>query len=121
LAFRDERDWGQFHNPKELAISWRFESAELLQLMQWHKGKDLEKVIEEKRGICRMNWRMCYSRFCLLADELKIDLGKAFLEKAGQDGENIRWRNRRECAGSTLNFESKRPELRFNTFPLQHR
>jgi hypothetical protein len=46
VAFRDARDWAQFHNPKELAISLSIESAELLQLMQWHKPPDLQKVIQ---------------------------------------------------------------------------
>ena len=33
--FRDERDWGQFHNPKDLAISFSVEASELLELFQW--------------------------------------------------------------------------------------
>ena len=41
LAFRDDRDWSQFHNPKDLAISISLEAAELLECFQW-SGKDLE-------------------------------------------------------------------------------
>lgn len=41
LAFRDERDWAQFHNPKDLAISISLEAAELLETFQW-SGTDLE-------------------------------------------------------------------------------
>ncbi len=40
-AFRDERDWAQFHNAKDLAISISLESAELLENFQW-SGADLE-------------------------------------------------------------------------------
>ena len=40
LAFRDERDWAQFHNPKDLAISISLEAAELLEVFQW-SGSDL--------------------------------------------------------------------------------
>ena len=40
LAFRDERDWAQFHNPKDLAISVSLEAAELLEVFQW-SGADL--------------------------------------------------------------------------------
>jgi len=87
VAFREERDWGQFHNPKELAISLAIESAELLQLMQWHKGKGLEKVIEEKRGHLQDELADVLFSVLLLADELKIDLGKAFLEKLAKTGE----------------------------------
>lgn len=35
LAFRDERDWAQFHNPKDLAVSVSVEAAELLECFQW--------------------------------------------------------------------------------------
>lgn len=35
LAFREERDWKQFHNPKDLAISISLEAAELLENFQW--------------------------------------------------------------------------------------
>ena len=41
LRFRDERDWAQFHNPKDLAISVSLEAAELLECFQW-SGADLE-------------------------------------------------------------------------------
>lgn len=39
--FRDDRDWSQYHNPKDLAISISLESAELLELFQW-SGSDTE-------------------------------------------------------------------------------
>ncbi len=35
LKFRDDREWKQFHNPKDLAISISLESAELLEVFQW--------------------------------------------------------------------------------------
>ena len=35
LKFRDERNWKQFHNPKDLAISISLEAAELLEVFQW--------------------------------------------------------------------------------------
>ena len=46
LKFRDDRDWKQFHNPKDLAISISLESAELLEVFQW-SGTDLNA--EDKR------------------------------------------------------------------------
>lgn len=45
-AFRDARNWKQFHNPKDLAISISLEAAELLEVFQW-SGKDV--LVEEKR------------------------------------------------------------------------
>ena len=35
LEFRDDRNWKQFHNPKDLAISISLEAAELLEVFQW--------------------------------------------------------------------------------------
>lgn len=52
IAFREERDWLQFHNPKDLAISISLEAAELLEVFQW-SGSDTsiagheDKVREE--------------------------------------------------------------------------
>src|SRR3954467_7990506 len=86
VAFRDERDWAQFHNPKELAISLTVESSELLQLMQWHKGAELEGVIREKHEHLRDELADVLFSVLLLADELKVDLGPAFLEKLAKTG-----------------------------------
>ena len=41
--FRDDRNWMQFHNPKDLAISISLEAAELLEIFQWSAG-DVECV-----------------------------------------------------------------------------
>lgn len=41
IQFRDDREWRQFHTPKDLAISLNLEAAELLELFQW-SGTDLE-------------------------------------------------------------------------------
>ena len=52
LKFRDDRNWKQFHNPKDLAISISLEAAELLEIFQW-SGSDtvceskIDKVKEE--------------------------------------------------------------------------
>ena len=41
IQFRDDREWRQFHTPKDLAISLSLEAAELLEVFQW-SGTDLE-------------------------------------------------------------------------------
>ena len=38
--FRDERDWRQFHNEKDLAISISLEASELLELFQWKTSEE---------------------------------------------------------------------------------
>lgn len=78
LAFREEREWGQFHNPKDLAISISLEASELLESFQW-SGADLEvpdkqgHMIEELADI---------SIYCIyLADALGVDLADAICGK----------------------------------------
>src|SRR3990172_2232383 len=49
-TFRDERDWMQFHDPKNLAVSIVIESAELLEHFQWKDKAQVEKHIAENLG-----------------------------------------------------------------------
>ena len=44
IEFRDARDWGQYHNPKDLAISLSLEAAELLEIFQWKDPGEVEAV-----------------------------------------------------------------------------
>jgi NTP pyrophosphatase (non-canonical NTP hydrolase) len=71
IKFRDERNWKQFHNPKDLAISISLEASELLENFQWKTSdevvqKNLDNVKEELADI--------FIYGLLLADELGIDL-----------------------------------------------
>ena len=78
LAFREERDWMQFHNPKDLAISISLESAELLESFQW-SGVDL--IVPEKREqlISELADVMMYCIY--LADSLDVNLADAVSSK----------------------------------------
>ena len=53
LKFRNERDWEQFHNPKDLALAISIESAELLELFLWKNANEAntEKIKEELADI----------------------------------------------------------------------
>lgn len=46
LKFRDDRNWKQFHNPKDLAISLSLEASELLENFQWKSSKE---AVETKK------------------------------------------------------------------------
>jgi NTP pyrophosphatase (non-canonical NTP hydrolase) len=52
IEFRDARDWAQYHNPKDLAISLSLEAAELLEIFQWKDPQEVEgiKSDPENRG-----------------------------------------------------------------------
>ena len=71
LTFRDERNWKQFHNPKDLAISINLEAAELLELFQW-SGTDTERT--EK--LSQMEEELAdVLIYCIdLADRLDLDI-----------------------------------------------
>lgn len=77
--FRDERDWGQFHTEKDLAISVSVEAAELLELFQWRPASALPDagLVEAARG--EMADVVLY--LILLADKLNVDLLAAAQEK----------------------------------------
>jgi len=44
IEFRDARDWAQYHNPKDLAISRPLEAAELLEIFQWKDPQEVEEI-----------------------------------------------------------------------------
>lgn len=48
IAFRDERDWKQFHDTKNLAVALSIEAAELNELFLWKSVEEAEKVDQQK-------------------------------------------------------------------------
>ncbi len=44
IEFRDKRDWAQYHNPKDLAISISLEASELLEIFQWKDARQVEAL-----------------------------------------------------------------------------
>lgn len=78
LAFRDERDWKQFHNPKDLALSIALEAAELLEVYQW-SGADLEVTAKRERAQEELADVAIYCIY--MADALGIDLASAVSAK----------------------------------------
>ena len=48
LKFTKDRDWTQFHNPKDLAISLSLEASELLELFQWLESEDAVRKNRDK-------------------------------------------------------------------------
>ena len=78
LKFRDDRDWRQFHTPKDLAISLSLEAAELLELFQW-SGTDLE--CPGNRDKLREELADVLSYCTLMADVCGLDLDEIMNEK----------------------------------------
>ena len=83
-AFRDERDWSRFHNPKDLAISISLEAAELLEVFQW-SGADLDCAAKETK--IREELADVLSYAILLADRCGIDMDEILCEKLARNKE----------------------------------
>ena len=82
LKFRDDRDWRQFHTPKDLAISLNLEAAELLELFQW-SGTDLECA--DNRNKLREELADVLSYCILMADVCGLDLDEIMNEKIAKN------------------------------------
>ena len=84
VRFRDERNWKQFHTPKDLALSLCLEAAELLEVFQW-SGTDL--YCEEKKDRIKEELADVVHYCVLLADVCDIDLDSASREKLQRNRE----------------------------------
>lgn len=73
LEFNNERDWGQFHTPENLAKSISIESGELLECFQWDNNYELDNVKDELADI------VMYSM--MLAEKLDLDLSEIIKDK----------------------------------------
>ena len=78
--FRDERDWKQFHRPKDLALSLVLEATEVLELFQWKSEEEAEQVVENKREELSDELADVFYWVLLMSEDLGIDL-KAALER----------------------------------------
>lgn len=82
--FRDERNWRQFHNEKDLAISISLEASELLELFQWKSSEETlatkqEQLKEELADV------LIYS--LMLADNLNLDVETIIQEKLAKNAQ----------------------------------
>ena len=82
--FRDERNWRQFHNEKDLSLSISLEAAELLELFQW---KSSEEVIGTKRERLAEELADVLIYSYMLADNLGFDINDIISEKLAKNVE----------------------------------
>jgi NTP pyrophosphatase (non-canonical NTP hydrolase) len=85
LAFRDERDWAQFHNPKDVALSMSLEVAELVEIMQWKNGQELLDYLATQRDHVGQELSDVLYWVLVLAHDQQIDLASAFRAKLQQN------------------------------------
>lgn len=75
--FRDDRNWRQFHNEKDLALSIVLEASELLEIFQWKTAEEGKKEAEHLREELADVLIYCY----MLADNLHLDIDEIIQEK----------------------------------------
>lgn len=81
VSFRNERDWQQFHNAKDLALALNIEAAELLELYLWKSAEqaNVEKVKDELADV------LVYA--LLMAHGYGFDVSEIIMEKMKKNGE----------------------------------
>ncbi|AQX85707.1 nucleotide pyrophosphohydrolase [Elizabethkingia bruuniana] len=81
LKFRDERDWEQFHNSKDLALALSIEASELLEVFLWKNNEDFnkDKLEEELADV--------FMYGLLLANKNNIDINSIILKKLQRNNE----------------------------------
>lgn len=79
LKFRDERDWAQFHNPKDLTLALNIEAGELLESFLWKAPEqaNLDNVKEELADV--------FAFAFLLAEQYGFDVKQIVLEKIAKN------------------------------------
>ncbi len=77
-TFCDERDWSQFHDPKNLAISLQLEASEVLELFQWTKDNELKKGGREK---IEDELADVFYWLLMLANHYKVDIADVLEKK----------------------------------------
>ena len=81
IKFRDDRDWKQFHNPKDVALSLVLESTEVLEHFQWKNGKELEEYISQNKEEISEEVADVLYWVLLMSHDLDIDIKKALERK----------------------------------------
>lgn len=85
-AFRDERDWEQFHSTKNLISSIAIEAAELMECVQWVEGEEAEAHALARREAIEEEVADVAVYLLLLCDRMEIDLAGAIEAKLVKNG-----------------------------------
>ncbi len=85
--FVSQRDWNQFHSPKNLSMSLGIEAAELMEHFQWLTVEESRAVIDQPHKLADVAEELadvlCYA--LALANELKLDVSQAVRDKMAKN------------------------------------
>jgi NTP pyrophosphatase (non-canonical NTP hydrolase) len=79
--FVDERDWDQFHNPKDLAISLSLEAAEVMEHFQWKNADEMAEHVKKMKTEVGEELADVFYWVLLLANKMDVDLVQTFEKK----------------------------------------
>jgi len=85
IAFRDERDWKQFHNPKDVALSVVLEASELLEHFQWKTPPEVAEHVKSHKAAVANELADLLYWVLLMAHDLDIDLPEALVKKLAEN------------------------------------
>ena len=74
MSFRDARDWKQFHNPKDVALSLVLEATEVMEHFQWKNKEEIEKYIKTNKTEIGEELADVLYWVLLMSHDLKIDI-----------------------------------------------
>ncbi len=80
-----ERDWEQFHNPKDVALSLVLESSEVLEHFQWKSPEEMASYVKSNRDDIGEELADVLYWVILLSHYLDLDLPAAFIKKMEQN------------------------------------
>lgn len=81
IAFRDARDWKQFHNPKDCALSLSLEAGEVMEHFQWKNMEEMKKHVEEHREEIGDELADVLYWVVLMSNDMDIDILQALDRK----------------------------------------
>jgi NTP pyrophosphatase (non-canonical NTP hydrolase) len=87
LAFRDARNWKQFHNPKDMALSLVLEAAEVMEHFQWKNKEEMESYVKTNKKDIGEELADVLYWVLLMSNDLKIDVSSALQEKLKKNEE----------------------------------
>jgi NTP pyrophosphatase (non-canonical NTP hydrolase) len=79
--FVDERDWEQFHTPKNLSMALSVEASELLEIFQWQKAEEYKSANDEQKEMIRDEIADIFYYIVRISDKLDIDIEDALIKK----------------------------------------
>ena len=86
-AFRDARDWKQFHGPREMAVGITVEAAELLEHFNWKTPAQCEQIVTARREPIAEEMADVAILLFEMADNCGIDLPAAIRSKLAKNAE----------------------------------